>query len=232
MSAPKVITKSGTRAEIKVIREFPYPTTYTAPVTPTGGGNATTGVFVMGTVTPSTPGGFVNRNLGVTLTVEPQVGADNYTIDLNLQPEVIEFEGFVNYGNAITSPQYILGTWIDSTLTDNEIRQPIFSSRKVTTSVSVWDGQTVALGGLMREDVQKIQDKVPILGDIPLAGRLFRSDVDQKIKRNLIIFVTARLMDAEGKPVRQDEEQEEIVEPLGLPENLPPPTFQARSMGK
>jgi len=119
-----------------------------------------------------------------------------------------------------------------TTITENTVNQPIFSVRKLTTSVSIWDGQTVALGGLIREDVQKVQDKVPILGDIPLAGRLFRSDVDQKIKKNLIIFVTARLMDAEGKPVRQDEEQDEIVEPLGLPENLPPPAFESRSLGK
>ena len=112
------------------------------------------------------------------------------------------------------------------------INQPIFSTRKVTTSVSIWDGQTVALGGLVREDVQKVQDKVPILGDIPLAGRLFRSNVDQKIKRNLIIFVTARLMDAEGRPVRLDEDTEEIVEPLGLPQELPPPTFESPELWK
>jgi hypothetical protein len=93
------------------------------------------------------------------------------------------------------------------------------------------DGQTVSLGGLIREDVQKVEDKVPLLGDIPLAGRLFRTNVDQKIKRNLIIFVTARLMDAEGKPVRQDEDQEEIVEPLGLQE-IPPPTFESATYGK
>ena len=91
----------------------------------------------------------------------------------------------------------------------------------------------MALGGLIREDVQKVQDKVPILGDIPLAGRLFRSNVDQKIKRNLIIFVTARLMDAEGRPVRQDDEAEEPVEPLGLPQERPPPVFEtARGPGK
>ncbi len=57
-------------------------------------------------------------------------------------------------------------------LTPNVINQPIFSTRKVTTSVSIWDGQTVALGGLVREDVQKVQDKIPLLGDMPFAGRL------------------------------------------------------------
>ena len=102
-------------------------------------------------------------------------------------------------------------------LTDNVINQPIFSVRKVTTNVSIWDGQTVALGGLIREDVQKVNDKVPVLGDIPFAGALFRSEVDQKIKQNLIVFVTARLMDAAGQPLRpeDDVDQEEIVEPLG-----------------
>ena len=61
---------------------------------------------------------------------------------------------------------------------------------------------------------------------MPLAGRLFRTNVDQKIKRNLIIFVTARLMDAEGRPVRQEDETEEIVEPLGQPQEIPPPAFE------
>jgi general secretion pathway protein D len=112
------------------------------------------------------------------------------------------------------------------------INQPIFSVRKVTTSVSIWDGQTVALGGLIREDVQKVNDKVPILGDIPLAGRLFRSNVDQKIKKNLIVFVTARLMNAEGQPLLQQDDEEETVEPIGLPEDLPPPAITTRSVGK
>ncbi|MEI8311690.1 MAG: Amuc_1098 family type IV pilus outer membrane protein [Verrucomicrobiota bacterium] len=240
MSAPKVTTKSGNKAVVKVIRQFPYPTEFSEPQVPPAatGGTTTTGgvvggvIATSGIVTPTTPTTFETRDLGVTLEVEPQVGSDNYTIDLNLSPEVVEFEGFVNYGSPIVGPTSTAGIVSIFNVTDNVINQPIFSTRKVTTSVSIWDGQTVALGGLIREDVQKTQDKVPILGDIPLAGRLFRSDSSQKIKSNLIIFVTARLMDAEGRPIRQDEEQEEIVEPLGLPENLPPPTFQTRSMGK
>ncbi len=87
---------------------------------------------------------------------------------------------------------------------------------------------TVAIGGLIREDVQKVEDKVPLLGDIPLVGRLFRSDIDQKIKKNLIIFVTAQLMDAEGKPLRSGEEEEEIVELLGVPDTVAPPVYQIK----
>ncbi len=240
MSAPKVTTKSGNKAVVRIVREFPYPTEFNPPEVPSADTGFTLSEIAIGSVittsgsiTPTTPTAFDTRNLGVTLEVEPVVGPDNYTIDLNLSPEVVEFEGFVNYGSPIYGATVgTAGIPTRFEITPNVINQPIFSTRKVTTSVSIWDGQTVALGGLIREDVQKVQDKIPLLGDVPLAGRLFRSDVDQKIKRNLIIFVTARLMDAEGKPMRQDDEQEEIVSPLGLPEDLPPPTFQTRSLGK
>ena len=70
----------------------------------------------------------------------------------------------------------------------------------------------------MREDVQKVEDKIPILGDIPIIGRLFRSSVDQHLKRNLVIFVSARLMKPDGDPVRFDEEKEEVIEMLAPPD--------------
>lgn len=237
MSAPKVTTKSGHKAIVRVVREFPYPTEFNPPEPPppqqgTSSSGGTTvipfgSIITQGVVTPTTPTAFETRNLGVTLEVEPVVGPDGYTIDLNLSPEVVEFDGFVNYGSPILGAQYnfLTGVITQPVVTDNVINQPIFSTRKVTTSVSIWDGQTVALGGLIREDVQKVQDKVPLLGDVPIAGRLFRTNVDQKIKRNLIIFVTARLMDAEGRPVRMEDETEEITEPLGLPADIPPPVF-------
>lgn len=108
-----------------------------------------------------------------------------------------------------------------SVITPNVINQPIFSTRKVTTSVSVWDGATVVLGGLMREDVQKTEDRTPILGDIPIVGRLFRTNADQHIKRNLIIFVTAHIVNPAGQPTNEtekDEEEQEAVSPPVLPE--------------
>ena len=67
----------------------------------------------------------------------------------------------------------------------------------------MWDGQTVAIGGLIREDVQDIEDKVPLLGDLPLIGRLFKTVSSDHYKRNLMIFVTARLIDPSGKPVQE-----------------------------
>jgi general secretion pathway protein D len=66
--------------------------------------------------------------------------------------------------------------------------------------LNVVDGQTVVMGGFIREDSQKIQDKIPLLGDIPLVGRLFRSESERSIKRNLVIFTTARIIKPDGKP--------------------------------
>ncbi len=217
LSAPRVTTKSGQRAVIEIVREFRYPTQFDPPKIPdrtdassistTGITGASTGAFP---VTPTTPTGFETRNTGVTLEVEPVVGPDGVTIDLNLVPQVVEFEGFINYGSPIQSVSVnSLGISSSFVLTPNVINQPIFNSRKVTTSVSVWDGQTVVLGGLMREDVQKTEDRTPIIGDIPVVGRLFRTNTEQHIKRNLVIFVTARLVNPAGQPINSTEEEEE-----------------------
>jgi type II secretory pathway component GspD/PulD (secretin)/tetratricopeptide (TPR) repeat protein len=211
LSAPRVTTKSGQRAVVEVVREFRYPKTYTAPQVPaiaTDNGNG--GGVVPVVVTPTTPQDWETRNTGVTLEVEPVVGGDATTIDLNLVPQVVEFEGFINYGSPINAVgvNTVAGIQVSTPveLTANVINQPVFSTRKVTTSVSVYDGQTVVLGGLMREDVQKTEDKVPIIGDIPLVGRAFRTNVEQHTKKNLVIFVTARIITPAGVPLNEEEE--------------------------
>lgn len=253
MSAPKVTTKSGSKATVKIVRDFIYPQTFEPPEIPEstggagnnnnigGGGGGGQGIRVTSSIiTPANPTDFTPRELGVTLEVEPVVGADNYTIDLYLAPRVVNFDGFINFGSPVIGPRFdpaaILAgvpSGIETyTITPNIMNQPVFSVRSVDTNVTVWDGQTVALGGLIREDVQKVQDKVPLLGDIPLAGRLFRSNVDQTIKKNLIIFVTARLINAQGQPLIQQDIEEDYVDLVGLPEDLPKPSFERQKFGK
>src|SRR6202011_1492950 len=135
LSAPKVTTKSGQRAVIEIVREFRYPTTFTPPQVPTiTGGTGGTGTVSINVVTPTTPQTFETRNTGVTLEVEPVVGPDGVTIDLNLVPQVVEFEGFINYGSAIfgiipPSINPITNMLLFSPsvlLTSNVINQPIF----------------------------------------------------------------------------------------------------------
>lgn len=207
VSAPKVTTKTGQRATIEIVREFRYPSEYDLPQVTGIAGNLLT------PATPTTPTAFEMKPTGVTLEVEPTVGPDGYTIDLVLAPRVVEFDGFINYGSPIYATVTAAGFGISSNvlMTENTINQPVFSTREVTTQVSVYDGQTVVMGGLMREDVQKVEDKVPILGDIPLAGRLFRTSADQHIKRNLIMFVTATLLDPAGQPLIKADVEDQIV---------------------
>jgi general secretion pathway protein D len=216
MSAPSVTTKGGTRATMEVTREFIYPTEFDPPQLPQGnqgGGINLFGAATSQIATPTTPTAFEMRQTGVKLEAEPTVGPDGNTIELNLSPEVVEFDGFINYGSPILSPGQTLPIVVggallgfnntgDRVITPNVINQPIFSVRKVTTGVTVWDGQTVVLGGLIREDVQDVEDKVPILGDIPILGRLFRTEAEEHFKRNLIVFVTAYLIDPSGQRLK------------------------------
>jgi general secretion pathway protein D len=74
--------------------------------------------------------------------------------------------------------------------------------RSVQTQLSVYNGATVVMGGLITEDRKTMEDKIPFLGDIPYLGRLFRSRSEQSIKRNLLVFVTARLVDPAGRVVK------------------------------
>src|SRR6185503_7869924 len=83
---------------------------------------------------------------------------------------------------------------------------PAFRSRQVVTSANVWDGQTIVLGGLISEDVAKTKDKVPVLGDLPLIGRFFRTEASHTQKKNLVIFVTPTIIDPAGNRFHTDEE--------------------------
>jgi general secretion pathway protein D len=213
MTAPSVTARSGEKATIEIIREFIYPTEYEPPELPNsvGGGGGFGGGGVLGggaqsfPVTPATPTSFETRNTGVTLEIAPNIGANNFVIDLNFAPEIVEFEGFINYGSPIQSPSTdLLGNPTTVTITENRIEMPVFSKRSVTTALTIFDGYTVAVGGLMREDVQNVEDKVPILGDIPFIGRLFQSRAENRIKSNLIIFVTANIIDATGRNIKKD----------------------------
>ena len=210
MTAPSVTAKSGQKATIEIIREFIYPTEYEPPELPNSvgttsgnslvGGGSTGGSFP---VTPATPTAFETRNTGVTLEIEPTIGENDFVIDLRFVPEIVEFEGFINYGSPIqSSGTDALGNSVVTVLTENRIEMPIFSARRVNTALTIYDGYTVAVGGLMREDVQIVNDKVPILGDIPIIGRLFQTNGENRIKSNLIIFITAQIIDATGRPLR------------------------------
>jgi len=214
MTAPSVIAIPGQVATIEIIREFIYPTEYEPPELPNQVGSTIGGTGVVGggggagfPVTPATPSAFDTKNTGVTLEVEAQIDGNDSLIELRFTPTIVEFEGFVNYGSPITAPATdALGNPVQIVITENRIEMPVFSVRKVKTGLTIYDGYTVAVGGLMREDVQSVEDKVPILGDLPFIGRLFQTKAQNHIKSNLIVFVTAEIIDATGRRVNGGDE--------------------------
>ena len=69
-------------------------------------------------------------------------------------------------------------------------------------NVSIWDGESVVLGGMITERISKFHDKIPLLGDVPFLGRLFQNRGERSEKFNLLIFVTARIVNPAGIPIR------------------------------
>lgn len=202
LASPAVVTKSGQRASIRLVRDFPYPTEYNPPQIPTNiGANAGSAVIP---ITPAMPTAFKTRPVGIEVEVEPVIGDNNRRVDLSIVPSSVDFEGFINYGEDITltTTHDLLGNSI-TVKQPNTILQPIFRTNKVTTSVSVWDGNTIAIGGVISDKRSKIQDKVPIVGDIPLVGRTFQSKVSLVEKKNVVFFVTVRVLDPSGSRLNQ-----------------------------
>ena len=160
---------------------------------------------------------------GPILDVLPVVLSDGYTINLTLIPSLIEFTGY-------ESPPS-LGNF--STVGLNVVLLPTalpgFSVREITTTVNVWDGQTVVLGGLVYSTISEEKDTVPIIGDVPILGRLFQSDAKTEDKRNLMIFVTATLIDPAGNRVHSDDELP--FAQTGIP-NQPTPAPGQAQMGE
>lgn len=202
LSAPRVTVLSGHTATITVAQEMRYPQSFgeiqsqvgAGRTAGDGAGGGSAGV----TITAGTPQDFTSRNVGVELKVTPTVEEDDYSISLDLAPKVTEFEGFVEFGG----PSVAVSGGRTVTVPPG-FYQPIFSVREVSTRVTLWDGATLVMGGLTREEVRKVEDKVPILGDVPLLGRLFRSRGESSQKRNLLIFVTANLVSPGGSPKKQ-----------------------------
>ncbi len=135
------------------------------------------------------PQDFVTRDVGILLHVRPSVGIDNKTITLALTPEVSESSTSYTYSGGVSIPKFV--------------------TRNLSTSVVIESGETVALGGLIKETSTKVETKVPFLGDLPFVGGLFRKNTNGTERKNLLIFVTASIL-GDNNIVASVPEKEEI----------------------
>ena len=207
LNAPKVTTQNGNTAKIRVVTERYFPIEWEEPDVTVEQGGGDGGESIL-SIIPSKPVFEEARELGVVLTVTPSIDPDQRVIELNLKPEVLEF---VEFDTTFNTNLIVQGSGFSGT--DGEGNQsgvnavpilfsmPIFEARTIETTVRVWDGETLALGGLINERKTTYEDKIPYLGDIPFLGRFFTSNGTASEKQNLIIFVTARLIDPSGLPI-------------------------------
>jgi len=209
LANPSITLKRGQKGVIEVTQEFKYVKEYSDPqssirtIIPPGGGAVNAGIPGPETVIGSFPSQISDSvPIGVKMGVKPDVTGDNSRVLLELEPSFVDFEGFINYGTIINSA-FAASTYGTQTLIlTNNINQPVFIRRDLTLpAVEVSDGYTLLLGGLLREDIQKIDEKVPIIGDIPIFGRAFQGKTEQAIKKNTLIFVTPRILDVSGQPL-------------------------------
>ena len=245
LSAPKVLTKPGEEAVIKVVTEYIYPTDYDVQLQSSSSGSSGSygGGSQSAILAVVEPQSFTMREVGVILDVTPTLTDDGNLIDLKLNTQVVDEPTWKNYGMRIPFTgnsgsaeinfpelpdiladrpigeeviQMVYGAWAQTiekiadaiggtsnniTYYDAPMEQPFFHVRSIDSSVSVYPGATIVMGGLITEARKAMDDKIPFLGDIPFVGRLFRSHSEQTSKRNLLIFVTTRLVDVRGREV-------------------------------
>ncbi len=211
LATPSITTRSGQAASITMIREFIYPSEYEPPQVPQNisafntpifddDGNliGVDSVFVTPPIVPAFPTAYETRDTGIFMEVLPTADENRRYIDVALKPVITDLDGFVNFG----SPINLVSNGETITLAQNTILQPVFSVKTVDTSVTILDGATIVVGGLLKDNVTTVNDKTPILGDIPMVGRLFQSNVIKHQSTAILFFINVELVDPTGRPYR------------------------------
>jgi general secretion pathway protein D len=190
LSTPKVVTVSGRQAQVQMVRQMYFPESWTEPEISTSCGSSVT-------FEPSYPEFGGPRDIGTSLTVTPTLQPNNYTIRLELNPSVTDLTGWSDY-----SYNYVIGEFASGEEYPMTLKMPEISNREVQTTIKVYDGQTVVIGGILSDAHGQLSDRWPLFADIPLIGRLFTESASESHKDNLIISVSTRLISGDGIPVR------------------------------
>ncbi len=172
LSAPRVVTRSKQEALIRIGQELFVPTEWEP-----GGQQG-----------EWRPKKYETKEVGITFGVRPFLEADG-AITLAVAPAIVELLGYLDLDDGMRPiPSSALAP-------EGHRVQAVFASRKRTAKVTLRPGQTVVLGGPLREEVVTLQDKTPVLGDIPLLGRLFRSEEQMTVKRQIWFVVSAERLE-------------------------------------
>ena len=200
ISSPRLLTTSGQEASLNVDQQRYFPDSWDdLEVTIINGTSYT--------YNPPVPD-FEEQAVGTIFKVTPTVSPNNYTIIVKMNTDISKMTGWSNYDYSIIIGG-LMNSPADTTIGNvtPKMKMPEFSRRVVDTSVKIYDGETVVIGGILEDMATKKDDKWPFLGDVPMLGRLFTDSFSKSQKTNLLIFVTSRLMKGNGLPVRDSRAQ-------------------------
>ena len=212
LSAPKLVTQDNKRATVKMQTTYYFPESWDeveVEVSTSGDNGAVT------TIHPAVPEfNEDGTSLGIAFTVLPTI-RKNRDIGLDLKVDITSYLGPDNYTVTIFGEQrYYRNEMINGISQPTLVREPqnqvftiwrpIISVRSLSTFVDISDGETLVLGGMVENHTFVRVDKVPILGDLPLIGRFFQSQAENTERSNLLLFVTARLIDDHGMPIKRN----------------------------
>ncbi len=199
LSSPRITTLSGQTAKIEMVtvRYFPeeWETIDVDTVVPRYGISVTR-------VTPQ-PTLDKEMKLGVDFEIRPELTPDGL-IKMKLDFPITTF-----------ADEWII---YDNTENDDDgdyIKMPVFNTRRINTDIMLYDGETIVLGGVNKDDTTTVNDKIPILGDLPVVGRLFQSKYSTSEKSSLLIFLSCRLVKPDGTAYYPDKQIERGVPNFG-----------------
>ncbi len=194
LSAPRITVVNNHTARIRKGDTLYYFEDYDLESVDMGNGGTRTQLVPSGSPT--------ELDLGISLTVKPSIGNDGKTIQLALQPNIVQFLEWLNFQTSGNNGSGNSGTTTTTGASDQPggmVSLPKINVSTLQTSVVVNSGDTVVLGGTLESKNNKTVRKVPILGDIPYLGVLFRHTETEEEPRHLLIFVTATIIGSSGE---------------------------------
>ena len=201
LATPRLLVASGNPGELKIVEERFFPEDYDEAEIEIINGTSYS-------YTPPKPNFNDAKELGTIFKVTPTVLSNNYTIMLNMSVELSRMTGWSSYDYSIVIGSLLYSPADNSSANfQPKMKMPERSARSFSSKVKVYDGETVVIGGILEDVASRREDKWPLLGDIPLVGRLFTDRAAGSEKVNLMVFVTARLMNGQGIPIREARKQ-------------------------
>ena len=218
LASPRVTTLPGQTAHIEMVTERFFPEDWetvdlkSSDSSNTSGdsNSSTSSSWITTRADPQPKFESEPRKLGIVFDITPEVDRERRTITAPIVFPIQTFSGWMVFDARTTSTD-----GESNSDDDSYFKMPIFDRREINTMITVYDGDTVVLGGVAADTTSSILDKIPVLGDLPFVGRFFQSHYTNAEKRNLLVFLTCKLVKPDGTPFFPQEERNRGVPKFG-----------------